>query len=215
MDIRQLNQNNIPQKENPHTLYNFFNKLNASEPQTFGNYCVNYIELFPTEEESKDYLKNHVSLFNDDPVSKEKIMNGSNVFNLPKSFENYEEKTLLYIFYFMTREHLQLFAAYSLYKKKWIYDYKHQIWFKKNKDNGKLYFFNPIEWKLNEYIFGAIEPHNFLNEDEVKSYLQQEKKKESKKKQGHKTANNNPNNNNNPQTNNSGNSSQKTEQKKE
>ena len=34
----------------------------------------------------------------------------------------------------MTREHLQLFAVYSLYKKKWIYDYKHQIWFKKNKD---------------------------------------------------------------------------------
>ena len=213
MDIRQLNQNNIPQKENPHTLYNFFNKLNSSEPPTFGNYCFNYIEAFPKEEECKDYLKNHVSLFNDDPVSKEKIMNGSTSFILPKFFENYEEKTLLYIFYFMTREHLQLVAAYSLYKKKWIYDYKHQIWFKKNKDNGKLYFFNPIEWKLNEYIFGNIEPHNFLREDEVKSYLQQEKKKESKKKQGHKTGNNNTNNN--PQTNNNGNTNPKTEQKKE
>ena len=214
MDMRQLNPNNIPQKENPHTLRNFFGNLGTSEPPTFGNYYVNYIELFPKEEECKDYLKNHVSLFNDDPVSKEKIMAGSTIFALPKFFENYEEKTLLYIFYFMTREHLQLFAAYGLYRKKWIYDYKHQIWFKKNRENGKMYFFNPLEWNLNEYNFGTIEHNNFLSEEEVKNYLQQDKKKESKKKQGHKTANNNPNNNN-PQTNNSGNSSQKTEQKKE
>ena len=128
---QNANANNPTQKENPHTLYNLFSKTNKNETQTFGNYCVNFNEKFPKEEETKDYFKNHVSLFNDDPVTKEKIMGASPNFVLPKNFDKLEEKTMFYIFYFMSRDTLQLFAGYNLYKKGWVYNYKNQIWFKK------------------------------------------------------------------------------------
>ena len=132
--MEQNPQNNInpPQKENSYTLSNLFAKLNKAEQQTFGNYVVNFNEICPSEEESKDYFKNHVSLFNNDPAIKEKIMSSSNTFILPKYFENFDEKTMFYIFYFMPRDTMQLFAAASLYKKGWVYNYKNQIWFKKN-----------------------------------------------------------------------------------
>ena len=227
MEQRQqnANPNNPTQKENPHTLYNLFSKTNKNETQTFGNYCVNFNEMFPKEEETKDYFKNHVSLFNDDPVTNEKIMGASPNFILPKYFDKLEEKTLFYIFYFMSRDTLQLFAGYNLYKKGWLYNYKNQIWFKNNKESEKWIYFNPLEWKKNEFVFGPVDTNHFLPEEEVKSYLKQlekEKSKENKKKQGHKSGNNNHvnnsqnaqmNNNINNSGNNNPNNNQKNEQK--
>ena len=218
---QNANANNPTQKENPHTLYNLFSKTNKNEAQTFGNYCVNFNEMFPKEEETKDYFKNHVSLFNDDPVTKEKIMGASPNFVLPKNFDKLEEKTMFYIFYFMSRDTLQLFAGYNLYKKGWLYNYKNQIWFKKNNDGDKWIYFNPLEWKKNEFVFGPVDTNHFLPEEEVKSYLKQlekEKSKENKKKQGHKSGSNNHVNNAqnaqmNNNINNSGNNNQKNEQK--
>ena len=219
---QNANANNPTQKENPHTLYNLFSKTNKNETQTFGNYCVNFNEMFPKEEETKDYFKNHVSLFNDDPVTKEKIMGASPNFVLPKNFDKLEEKTMFYIFYFMSRDTLQLFAGYNLYKKGWVYNYKNQIWFKKNNDGDKWIYFNPLEWKKNEFVFGPVDVNHFLPEEEVKSYLKQlekEKSKENKKKQGHKGGSNNHannaqmNNNVSSSGNNNQNSNQKNEQK--
>ena len=222
---QNANANNPSQKENPHTLYNLFSKTNKNETQTFGNYCVNFNEMFPKEEETKDYFKNHVSLFNDDPVTKEKIMGASPNFVLPKNFDKLEEKTMFYIFYFMSRDTLQLFAGYNLYKKGWLYNYKNQIWFKNNKESEKWIYFNPLEWKKNEFVFGPVDTNHFLPEEEVKSYLKQlekEKSKENKKKQGHKSGSNNHvnnaqnaqmNNNINNSGNNNPNNNQKNEQK--
>ena len=222
MEQNPQNNMNPPQKENSYTLSNLFAKLNKAEQQTFGNYVVNFNEICPSEEESKDYFKNHVSLFNDDPAIKEKIMSSSNTFILPKYFENFDEKTMFYIFYFMPRDTMQLFAAAHLYKKGWVYNYKNQIWFKKNNDGDKWIYFNPLEWKKNEFVFGPVDVNHFLPEEEVKSYLKQlekEKSKENKKKQGHKSGSNNHSNNaqmnNNVSSsgNNNQNSNQKNEQK--
>ena len=215
MDQRQQNPNNTPQKENPYTLHNLFSKLNKPETPTFGNYCVNYIDMFPKEEECKDYFKNHVSLFNDDRVYDEKFLKSSGTFKLPKYFENLEEKTLFYIFYYMPRDVLQLYAAEGLYRKGWVYNIKFQIWFKNIKESEKYIFFNPLEWKNNEYIFGPINSQHFLPIDEVREYIEQQKghKKDKKMKQGHRGGNINNNININQNNNNNVNNSQKIEQK--
>ena len=202
--------NNISPKENyekDFSLNNFYSKLNKKETVTFGNYVVNFKEMFKKEEDYKDYFKKHVSLFNDDPINKEKKIGTVNSFLQPKFFDNFDEKTLFYIFYYMPRDSLQLFAGVHLYKKGWVYNYKYQIWFKKIKDSDKWEFFNPLEWKKNEYIFDKIEEQYFLSEEEAKSYSKQfdnECKKENKKKQGKKENNINTNTNS-AQTNNADN----------
>ena len=190
MEQRQQNTNNNNPKENIHTLRHLFAKLDKQEVTNFGNYCVNFNEMFPKEEESKDYFKNHVSLFNDNPVHNEPLMGASINFVLPKYFDNLEEKTLFYIFYFMPRDTLQLHAGYNLFRKGWLYNYKFQIWFKKNKEIDKWIYFNPLEWKKNEYNFGPIDTQHFLQEEEYRLYIDPK----DKKKKGHRSGSNNINN---------------------
>ena len=72
MEPKQVNNNNLSPKERNFTLDNLFSKLNKKETITFGNYFVNFQDLFKKEEDYKDYFKKHVSLFNDDPINKEK-----------------------------------------------------------------------------------------------------------------------------------------------
>ena len=206
---QQMNNNGFNTKEKVCTLQSLIYKLNKSEITTFGNYHVNFKEMFPKEEDYKDYLKKHVSLFNDDLVNKEKYTGTMNSFLLPKFFHNFHENTLFYIFYYLTRDTLQLFAGEHLYKKGWKYNHKYQIWFKQIKDD-KWEFFNPLEWKKKEFIYGAVDTQNFLTEDEAKQYLKQfenENNKKDKKRQGQKSssssssanANNNNTNNNHQQ----------------
>ena len=194
MEQKQINSNDFTSKERNYNLNNLLSKLNKTETTTFGNYSVNFKELFKNEEDYKDYFKKHVSLFNDDPINKEKKISVVNSFLVPKFFDNFDEKTLFYIFYYMTRDALQLYAGVHLYKKGWIYNYQYQIWFKKTKDNGdKWEFFNPLEWKKNEFIYGEVDQQHFLSEEDAKSYLklyEAEFKKENKKKQGQKSSNN-------------------------
>ena len=147
---QQINPSGFNAKEKNCTLQGLLLKLNKAEPSTFGNYHVNFNEMFPKEEDYKDYLKKHVSLFNDDLVNKEKYTGTVNSFLLPKFFNNFHENTLFYIFYYLTRDTLQLFAGEHLYKRGWKYNYKYQIWFKQSKDKEggeKWEFFNPLEWK--------------------------------------------------------------------
>ena len=214
MEQKQINTNNYNQKEKNCTLQNLISKLNKAEPSTFGNYYVNFNEMFQKEEDYKDYFKKHVSLFNDDLVNKDKYTGTVNSFLQSKFFDNFHENTLFYIFYYLTRDTLQLFAGQHLYKKGWKYNYKYQIWFKQLKDkdgNEKWEFFNPLEWKKNDYIFGPVDTQHFLTEDEAKQYLKQfesDNNKKDKRKQ-HKnnssssssTGNNNGANGNNNQQN--------------
>jgi CCR4-NOT transcriptional regulation complex NOT5 subunit len=151
MDQKQISSGSLSGKEKNCTLQSLISKINKTEPSTFGNYYVNFNEMFQKEDDYKDYLKKHVSLFNDDLVNKERYT-GTAVtsFLQPNFFQNFEESTLFYIFYYLTRDTLQLFAGVSLYKKGWKYNYKYQIWFKQSKDkdgNEKWEFFNPLEWK--------------------------------------------------------------------
>ena len=226
MEQRQQNTNNNNPKENIHTLRHLFAKLDKQEVTNFGNYCVNFNEMFPKEEESKDYFKNHVSLFNDNPVHNEPLMGASINFVLPKYFDNFEEKTLFYIFYFMPRDTLQLHAGYNLFRKGWLYNYKFQIWFKKNKEIDKWIYFNPLEWKKNEYNFGPIDTQHFLQEEEYRLYIDPKDKKKKVHRSGANNINNmimnNMNNNtngtdganpNNGQVNNYINNNQKNDQK--
>ena len=206
MEQNQINNNEFIPKEKNFTLNNFLSKLNRTETTRFGNYYVNFKDMFKNEEEYKDYFKKHISLFNDDPIIKGKKIINDNSFQSQKYLDNFDEKTLFYIFYYMTRDVLQLFAGVHLYKKGWIYNYKYQIWFKKIKDSEKWEFFNPLEWKKSEFIFGQVDQQYFLAEEDAKYYVKQHEieinKKENKKKQGQKG------NNNSGQTNNSGNNNQ-------
>ena len=194
MDQKQMNSGSLSGKEKNCTLQSLISKINKTEPSTFGNYYVNFNEMFQKEDDYKDYLKKHVSLFNDDLVNKERYT-GTAVtsFLQPNFFQNFEESTLFYIFYYLTRDTLQLFAGVSLYKKGWKYNYKYQIWFKQSKDkdgNEKWEFFNPLEWKKNDYIYGPVDTQNFLTEDEAKQYLKQfenDNNKKDKRKQGQKS----------------------------
>ena len=207
MEQKENNSNDFIPKEKNYTLNNFLAKLNKTETTKFGNYYVNFKEMFKNEDDYKDYFKKHVSLFNDDPINKEKKVSTVNSFLLPKFFDNFDEKTLFYIFYYMARDALQLYAGGHLYKKGWIYNYKYQIWFKKIKDSEKWEFFNPLEWKKNEFVFGQVEQQYFLSEEDAKNYLEQyeeELKKENKKKQGQKGGNNS----NSGKSNNTGNNNQ-------
>ena len=108
--------NAFNQKEKNYTLQGLISKLNKTEPSTFGNYYVNFNEMFKKEEDYKDYLKKHVSLFNDDLVDQEKYNGPVTSFLQPKFFDNFHENTLFYIFYYLTRDTLQLFAGEHLYK---------------------------------------------------------------------------------------------------
>ena len=194
MEQKPINTNNYNQKEKNCTLQNLISKINKTEPSTFGNYYVNFNEMFQKEEDYKDYFKKHVSLFNDDLVNKDKYTGTINSFLQPKFFDNFHESTLFYIFYYLTRDTLQLFAGQHLYKKGWKYNYKFQIWFKQLKDkdgNEKWEFFNPLEWKKNDYIFGPVDTQHFLTEEEAKNYLRQfenDNNKKDKKKQGQKSS---------------------------
>lgn len=180
----QMNVSGFNPKERNCTLQSLINKINKSESSTFGNYHVNFNEMFPKEEDYKDYLKKHVSLFNDDLINKEKYNGTVSSFLLSKFFYNFHENTLFYIFYYLTRDTLQLFAGEHLYKKGWKYNYKYQIWFKQTKDkegNEKWEFFNPLEWKKKDFIYGPVDTEHFLTEEEAKQYLKEFEKDNNKK----------------------------------
>jgi len=199
---KQILNNNINPKEKTGTLQNLISKLSKNEPTTFGNYYVDFNEMFKKEEDYKDYLKKHVSLFNDDLIDREKYKGPSSNYYLKKEFfENFQENTLFYIFYYLTRDTLQLFAGEQLYKRGWLYHPKYQIWFKKLKDkieygeDGPKYeFFNPLEWKKNEYIYGQIDEDQFMKEEEskklIKQYESESLKKDKKKAQPLKSTSN-------------------------
>ena len=213
MEPKQQNSNypNI-QKDKTYTLQNLLNKINRTEPVTFGNYYVNFNEIFPKNFDCKDYMKNHVSLFNDDFAEKKKFTLNDNCYHLQSNyFKVFDNETLIYIFYFMTRDILQLYSAEQLYENKWKYHINSQLWFteiggenEENEENEEkeLIYFNPIEWKKCTYIFGNIDPKEFLTKEEVKKYVKQLSLDNNNNNNAN---NNNVNNNTNKNTNNNSN----------
>lgn len=126
-------------------------------------------------------MKKRVSLFNDDFVEKKKFDEKVKTFIAMSYFEKFSDETLFYIFYYLTKDTLQLFAASQLYKNKWKYHVDYQIWYKDNNpEKEELLFFNPLEWKISPYVYGPIPKEAFLGVEEVEKYItqfQQENKK--------------------------------------
>jgi CCR4-NOT transcriptional regulation complex NOT5 subunit len=138
-------------------------------------------------------MKKSVSLFNDEATEKKQIKNlTSNFFLKPQYFSKFTVETLFYIFYYMPRDHLQLYAAEELYRRKWRYNTDYSVWFtqdlgnsekdnsekaeKSEKSNSEVYYyFNPNEWKTMKYIYGPLNPKAFLSENEMFKYSKQDK----------------------------------------
>ena len=70
---------NMVQIDKTYTLQNLMNKLNRTEPITYGNYFVNFNEMFQKEEDYKDYMKKKVSLLNNDDVDKPEFKGANNL----------------------------------------------------------------------------------------------------------------------------------------
>ncbi len=86
-------------------------------------------------------------------------------------FEKFSNETLFYIFYYMPRDTLQLYAAEELYKRKWRFNTDYAIWFtndgENEKKNDSFLYFNPNEWKVMKYVYGPLNAKSFLSESEV------------------------------------------------
>lgn len=130
-------------------------------------------------------MKKKVSLFNDDYVDKPEFKGNNSTFLKKGYFPKFSDETLFYIFYYMTRDTLQIFASEQLYKNGWKYHIDFQIWFKEtNEGSGTtsgetLIYFNPLEWKTNQYVYGTINPSSFLPIEEVGKYVEQFKSENS------------------------------------
>lgn len=89
-------------------------------------------------------------------------------------FPKFSIETLFYMFYYMPRDSLQIFAADELYKRKWRFHVENHIWFLKNEENKEskddYSYFHPQEWKIFRYIYGKVDTSKFLSESEVGKY---------------------------------------------
>jgi CCR4-NOT transcriptional regulation complex NOT5 subunit len=120
-------------------------------------------------------MKKCVSIFNSDYANKAVKVPSSfynKQFLTPTHFSKFSEETLFYIFYYLPRDSLQLYASEELVKRKWRFHIEYNIWFNENdekfndnlseKDKEKGYvFFNPNEWKTMKYTYEPIDPKAF------------------------------------------------------
>jgi len=167
------NTNKKDQNEKTYTLNSVIHKLNKSEPNIFGNFFIDFSEIFnDTNNNPQNYMKKCVSLSNSDLVEK-KI--SKNIFEnnslKPTYFEKFHIETLFYIFYYMPRDALQNYAADELNKRKWKYHVDLALWFSlENQSEDKLdnfYYFNPNEWKICKYGYGPLNKNSFMPENDI------------------------------------------------
>jgi len=165
------------EKDKSYTLSNILSKLNKSEPNIFGNFYVDFSDIFNDPSEYQKYMKKNVSLSNNDSVEKKISKNNFQSNSLkPSYFEKFHLETLFYIFYYMPRDALQNYAADELNKRKWKYHVDLALWFmydnqmedKQDKNNSdNLFYFNPNEWKICKYGYGPINKNSFLADNEI------------------------------------------------
>ena len=64
-------------------------------------------------------------------------------------FSRFDEQTLMYIFYCLPRDTLQVCAAHELYSRKWQYHIEMRMWFTPTADptSGQFHFFNVHAWE--------------------------------------------------------------------
>ncbi len=165
------------EKDKSYTLSNILSKLNKSEPNIFGNFYVDFSDIFNDPSEYQKYMKKSVSLSNNDLVEKKISKNNFQSNSLkPSYFEKFHLETLFYIFYYMPRDALQNYASDELNKRKWKYHVDLALWLmydnqtedKQDKNNSdNIFYFNPNEWKICKYGYGPINKNSFLAESEI------------------------------------------------
>ncbi|PKU61551.1 putative NOT transcription complex subunit VIP2 [Dendrobium catenatum] len=71
-------------------------------------------------------------------------------------FEKFNDGTLFYIFYSMPKDEAQLFAAYELYSRRWVYHRELQLWLRRigeplvktqTYERGSYHYFDPSTWQ--------------------------------------------------------------------
>ena len=167
-----INTNKKDQNDKTYTLTSVIHKLNKTEPNIFGNFFVDFSEMFNETNTTNDYMKKCVSLTNNDPVEK-KI--SKNIFQSnslkPTYFEKFHIETLFYIFYYMPRDALQNYAADELNRRKWKYHVDLALWFSMENQveekSESFYYFNPNEWKICKYGYGPLNKNSFMPESEI------------------------------------------------
>lgn len=120
-------------------------------------------------------MKKYVSISNNDIADKKSGKSSSqNSLLKPGYFSKFSDETLFYIFYYMPRDTLQLYASEELYKRKWRYNTEYAVWFKSdqvpNTEEKAEVFFNQIEWKVCKFIYGQLNQNAFLSEVEVSKH---------------------------------------------
>lgn len=173
------NNNNIKSdSDKTYTLTNVIHKFNKTEPNIFGNFFVDFSEMFNDQNSSSnnynDYLRKNISLSNPEPAER-KI--SKNIFQSnslkPTYFEKFHIETLFYIFYYMPRDALQNYAADELSKRKWKYHIDLALWFSMDNSNSEekntenFYYFNPNEWKICKYGYGPLNKNSFMSENDI------------------------------------------------
>lgn len=129
-------------------------------------------------------MKKYVSLANDEPTEKKSLKFDTEFTLKPEFFSKFDPETLFYIFYYMPRDPLQLYAAEELCRRKWKYNTDYAIWItydiadlnkenfeKKEKINSEhFHYFNPSEWKIMPYVYGPLNSKAFITENEMSWY---------------------------------------------
>ena len=167
-----INTNKKDPNDKTYTLSSVIHKLNKTEPNIFGNFYVDFSEMFNETNDYQNYMKKSVSLTNNDPIEK-KI--SKNIFESnslkPTYFEKFHIETLFYIFYYMPRDALQNYAADELNKRKWKYHVDLALWFslenQVEEKSENFYYFNPNEWKICKYGYGPLNKNSFMAENDI------------------------------------------------
>ena len=99
-------------------------------------------------------------------------------------FQKFSDETLFYMFYYMPKDSLQIYAADELYKRKWFYNYENCLWFKKSENpnlNNPEYlnedskvnsyvYFHSYEWKVMDYKYEELNSTSVISDNDIKKY---------------------------------------------
>lgn len=165
--------NKKDQSDKIYSLNSILYKLNRTESNIFGNFFVNFSEMFNEANDYQKYMKKNVSITNNESVEKKVSKNNFQSNSLkPGYFEKFHLETLFYIFYYLPRDALQNYAADELSRRKWKYHIDLALWFSSetsidDKSTENLIYFNPNEWKICVYGYGPLNKNSFLAETEI------------------------------------------------
>lgn len=93
-------------------------------------------------------------------------------------FQKFTDETLFYMFYYMPKDSLQIYAADELCYRNWLYNKVNNLWFTNSnneiiKDNLNIIldtYFHPFEWKKKEYNYFEYNQTDFVNPNAIAKF---------------------------------------------